>query len=70
MNDEKKPETTEGGRTGSLLAGFIRGEEGNVLLEYVILIISVFVAFEVTTAPLQLQLIDFATDVFEHLHLP
>lgn len=54
----------------SLFARFVRDERGNVLLEYVLLLVGVFVAFEVTTAPLQAQLLDFAADVFEHLHLP
>ena len=50
------------------LARFLREDDGNILLEYVTLLINVFLWVSLTVKPLQDALMWFAGQVFAHLH--
>jgi len=52
------------------IAHFFADETGAVLVEYVTLLIGVLLMVYVTITPLRMALIDFATDIYQHLTLP
>jgi len=49
---------------------FLPDERGQVLVEYVLLVVGIFIAVNVTIAPLKQALLVFAADVVRHLQAP
>ena len=52
------------------LAAFARDEQGQVIVEYVTLLLGVFIAVYATVAPFESAMRVFAREVFVHLNLP
>jgi hypothetical protein len=66
LSEETTPPTPD--QAESPWQRLLHQEDGAVLLEYVILLVNVFLWLELTAQPLQDALMQFAADVFEHLH--
>lgn len=54
----------------TLLSRFLSEETGAVMIEYVTLLLGVFLTIHITIAPLRAALLDFITDIYIHLTLP
>lgn len=69
MNGESR-DTAPDKRQNHWLKRFLADEDGVVLVEYVLLIVGVFIAVNVTIKPLKDALLDLAKDIIIQMHLP